>query len=146
VPLDGVGRGQARDDREREGPAERIADDGGRDHHRRDRGRQRGQGGRDRDHGPDGARYERAQPVRPGRGHALAASPGQREPAGDHGGDQRGGPAAITSRLRVAERRDLNKQGQDERGGAQRPDVGAAHDAERGRGGFAAAQAVSQVG
>ncbi len=75
----------------------------------------------------------------------MAAGPGQREPAGDHGGDQRGGPAAIASRFRVAEGRDLNKQGQDERGDAERPDVGAAHDGERGGSGLAAAQAVGQV-
>ena len=44
--------------------------------------------------------------------------------------------------FRVAERRDLDKQRQDERHHAERPDVRAAHDVKRGGARFAAAQAV----
>ncbi len=46
----------------------------------------------------------------------------------------------------MAERRDLDEQREDQRDGAKRPDVGAAHDVQRGRGRLAAGQAIRQVG
>jgi len=45
----------------------------------------------------------------------------------------------------VAERGHLDEQRQDQRDGAERPDVGAAHDVQRYRCGLAAAQAIGQI-
>jgi len=45
----------------------------------------------------------------------------------------------------MADRGDLDEQRQDQRDGAERPDVGAAHDVQRHRCGLAAAEAVGQV-
>jgi len=52
----------------------------------------------------------------------------------------------VTGRFGLAERGDLEEQGQHERDRAERPDVGAAHDVQRGRGSLTAGQAVGQVG
>ncbi len=107
--LYGERRAQAREDREREGPAEWLADDCGGDHDRRGRRRQRGHGGRGRDRRADRFRYQRTKPIRPGRGHAPAAGPRQGEPAGDHRGDECRGSPAVTRRLGLTERRDLDE-------------------------------------
>ncbi len=109
VLLHGERRAQAREDGEREGPAERFADHRCGDHHRRGRSRQRGHGGRGWDRRADRFRYQRAKPIRPGRGHAPAAGPRQGEPAGDHRGDECRGSPAVTRRLGLAERRDLDE-------------------------------------
>jgi hypothetical protein len=145
VPKQREGGGQPGRHCDREGPAEWLIDDHG-DHDGGDRGGEHASGDCYGSLVVDRAGHLGAEAVGLRGGHALAAGPGQREPAGDGRGNEGGGTAAVAFRLGLRERGDLDEQGKHERDDAEGADVRLSHDGERFGGRPGAAQAVGQVG
>ena len=81
---------------------------------------------------PHRAGDQRAQAVRPGGGHAAAAGPGRREPAGRRGRDHRGQRRGHGRPASAASAAAWTSRTSDQRGDPERADVRLLHDRQRG--------------